>query len=111
MLACRAFLGASEAAGIPAAGKAIVTYAKPEERAMGHAINQAAVSLGMMIAPPLATFVLLRWGWRHAFIVTGVLGLLWIPLWHAVGRAPAAVAAQPRPHGLGGLRLTRNRSS
>jgi ACS family hexuronate transporter-like MFS transporter len=93
MLGCRALLGAAEAAGIPAAGKAIVTYAKPEERAMGHAINQAAVSLGMTIAAPLATFFLLGWGWRHAFIVTGVLGLLWIPLWRLVGGSPMPAGA------------------
>jgi ACS family hexuronate transporter-like MFS transporter len=85
MIACRALLGIAEAAGIPSAGKAIVTYAKAGERAVGHAMNQAAVSLGMILAPPLATFIWLRYGWRPAFVVTGVLGLLWIPLWRAIG--------------------------
>ena len=92
MIACRALLGIAEAAGIPAAGKAIVTYAKAGERAVGHAMNQAAVSLGMILAPPMATFIWLRSGWRAAFVVTGILGLAWIPLWRAVGRdAPVAV--------------------
>jgi ACS family hexuronate transporter-like MFS transporter len=44
-------------------------------------MNQAAVSLGLVLAPGLATFITVRSGWRHAFIVTGALGLLWIPMW------------------------------
>jgi ACS family hexuronate transporter-like MFS transporter len=93
LFACRVVLGIAEAAGIPAAGKAIVTWMKPGERAIGHAMNQAAVSVGSMLAPALATWVALHFGgWRTAFIVTGTLGLLWIPLWRAVGNVPAPVA-------------------
>jgi ACS family hexuronate transporter-like MFS transporter len=91
---CRAVLGASEAAGIPAAGKAIYRYLKPPERALGNAANQMAVSLGMVLAPPVATWIAVRSGWRAAFIVTGVSGLAWIPLWHwASTRAPLAPPA------------------
>jgi ACS family hexuronate transporter-like MFS transporter len=95
LIACRVLLGIAEAAGIPAAGKAIATLVKPGERAIGHAMNQAAVSLGSMIAPLLAAWIALHWGgWRMAFIVTGSLGLLWIPLWRAVAGPAAAVATQ-----------------
>ncbi|MGA2117735.1 MAG: MFS transporter [Bryobacteraceae bacterium] len=81
LVACRAILGMAEAAGIPAAGKAIYQYLRPAERALGNALNQAGVSLGMLLAPPLATWIALRYGWRRAFVATGTLGLLWIPLW------------------------------
>lgn len=87
LVGCRAVLGAAEAAGIPAAGKAIHQYLKPAERALGNALNQAAVSLGLMLAPPVATWLAVRYGWRQAFVVTGILGLLWIPLWNLVGGA------------------------
>jgi ACS family hexuronate transporter-like MFS transporter len=98
LVGCRAVLGVAEAAGIPAAGKAIHQYLRPGERALGNAVNQAGVSLGSVIAPLLATWIALRSGWRNAFLVTGVLGLAWIPLWlWASRRAPAAPApAQPR---------------
>jgi ACS family hexuronate transporter-like MFS transporter len=98
LVGCRAVLGAAEAAGIPAAGKAIHHYLRPGERALGNAVNQAGVSLGSVVAPLLATWIFVRSGWRHAFVVTGVLGLAWIPLWLWVSRrAPAAPApAQPR---------------
>src|SRR5207253_1256935 len=40
-------------------------------------------------------WVLHRWGWRDAFILTGGLGLLWIPLWRAVGGSQRPMARVP----------------
>jgi len=88
---CRAVLGVAEAAGIPAAGKAIHQYLRPAERALGNAVNQAGVSLGSIVAPPLALWLAVRGGWRAAFAITGVLGLAWIPLWNWVSRRSSAV--------------------
>jgi len=103
LLGCRGVLGMSEAAGIPGAGKAIHRYLLPAERALGNAWNQAGVSLGLIVAPPVATWIAMRYGWRHAFVVTGALGLLWIPLWNLTSRAaePGVRAAVPAtlPHG------------
>jgi ACS family hexuronate transporter-like MFS transporter len=86
LLGCRAVLGVAEAGGIPSAGKAIHTYLRPKERAVGNAVNQAGVSLGAILAPPIATWVAVRYGWRMAFVLTGVLGLLWIPVWNWAAR-------------------------
>ena len=93
LVACRAVLGVAEAAGIPAAGKAIATYTKAGERAVGHAMNQAAVSVGWALSPILATGLALPGGWRTRFIVTGTLGLLWIPLWLITGRTRVPIEA------------------
>ncbi|MBK9169505.1 MAG: MFS transporter [Bryobacterales bacterium] len=81
LVACRGVLGVAEAGGIPASGKAIARFLRPEERALGHSLNQVAVSLGLMAAPPLSLALAIHFHWRAAFLVTGVLGLLWIPLW------------------------------
>jgi MFS transporter, ACS family, hexuronate transporter len=108
LVGCRAVLGTAEAAGIPAAGKAIHQYLRPGERALGNAVNQAGVSLGSVVAPLLATWIALRSGWRHAFVVTGVLGLAWLPLWLWVSRrAPAA--SGPGPRRVADLALLRDR--
>jgi len=92
--ALRFLLGAAEAGGIPAAGKAIHQYLQPAERALGNAVNQAGVSLGAILAPPLATWIAVTRGWRSAFVVTGVLGLLWIPLWNFAARRAGAAPAR-----------------
>ncbi len=97
---CRAVLGVAEAAGIPAAGKAIHQYLKPGERALGNAVNQAAVSLGMLLAPPVATWILVHSGWRQAFVATGFIGLLWIPVWLRITPRAAAAGPDARPSGI-----------
>lgn len=96
LVICRAVLGLAEAGGIPAAAKAIHQYLRPAERSLGNALNQTGVSVGIMAATPLATVLALWKGWRSAFIVTGLLGLLWIPLWNGVARlVPAATLPKP----------------
>jgi ACS family hexuronate transporter-like MFS transporter len=84
LLLCRAMLGVAEAGGIPAAGKAIQQYLHPSERALGNSLNQVGVSLGLILAPLVATWLAVQYGWRAAFMATAVLGFLWIPLWRSV---------------------------
>jgi MFS transporter, ACS family, hexuronate transporter len=112
LLGCRSVLGLAEAAGIPAVGKAIHLYLRPPERALGNAVNQAAVSLGAILAPPVAAWIALRYGWRHAFVFTGVLGLLWIPVWYwgaGKWRAAADNENQEVRAAAGAIRILRDR--
>lgn len=96
LLACRAALGAAEGGGIPATAKGFALYLLPGERAMGTALNQVGITLGMMAAPLLVGVLASVYGWRSAFVATGVAGFAWIPLWWFVVRlvpAPPAGAA------------------
>src|SRR4029078_882587 len=91
LLACRTILGAAEAAGIPAAGKASAPYLKPRELALGTAFNQVGITLGSVAAPLIVAAMAPRYGWRSTFALCGVLGLLWIPLsLFTATRPPAA---------------------
>lgn len=81
LVACRVWLGAAEAAVIPANAKANGLYVEPSQRALGAAMGQVGLAAGMAFAPLLASFVSPRYGWRSAFVAAGVLGFLWIPLW------------------------------
>ena len=107
LIGCRAVLGVAEAGGIPSAGKAIHTYLRPPERAVGNAINQAGVMLGAILAPPIATWIAIRYGWRMAFVLTGVLGLLWIPVWNWAARHSPATSKTS--FGAGHAELLRDR--
>jgi MFS transporter, ACS family, hexuronate transporter len=93
LLTCRTVLGAAESSGVPAVGKALHRYLPGKELALGNALSQIGLSVGAILAPPLATWFALRHGWRSAFVFTGVAGLCWIPLWLWV--ACSAPAAQP----------------
>jgi MFS transporter, ACS family, hexuronate transporter len=90
LLTTRAVLGMAESAGIPNSGKANATYLKSSELAFGTGMNQIGISLGAIAAPLIMATLAPRYGWRSGFILSGVLGLAWIPLWRIMARrAPA----------------------
>ena len=104
LLACRTVLGAAEAAGIPAAGKANATYLEPRELALGTAFNQVGITLGSVAAPLIVTLMQPRYGWRSTFALCGALGFLWIPLWLFTSkRVPGVSAESPAREGGGSL--------
>jgi ACS family hexuronate transporter-like MFS transporter len=84
LLGWRAVLGAGESAGMPALAKANALHLRPNEFGLSLAVNSIGVTLGAAAAPLLVAAVLPRFGWRAVFLLTGALGLLWIPLWNLI---------------------------
>ncbi|MFL6352245.1 MAG: MFS transporter [Bryobacteraceae bacterium] len=115
LVMCRAALGIGESAGVPAVGKLNGVYLQPEERALGAAVNQIGLSVGLAIAP-LWIGIAKAYGWRTPFVITGLLGFLWIPVWLAVSRSippqhGSAESEPPDSHGgREGFSLLRDRS-
>src|SRR5271165_5025024 len=77
----RFLLGAGESANWPAATKAVSEWFPKRERALATAFFDSGSSIGGAIAPFLILWVYFRWGWRPAFAVPGMLGLLWLLAW------------------------------
>lgn len=73
----RLVLGASESAGVPAAGKLNAAYLEPKNRAIGAAMTQVGLSIAGIAAPFLMGHMS---AWRQPFYVCAALGLAWIPL-------------------------------
>jgi ACS family hexuronate transporter-like MFS transporter len=86
LMGCRAALGLGESAGIPAVAKAGAMYLPAEERSLGSALSQVGLSLGGVLAVLVGTPLEEKHGWRFPFVLIGLLGLLWIPLWLVVSR-------------------------
>ena len=86
--ACRFMLGLSEPANWPAAAKAIAEWFPASKRALGVGIFNAGSSVGSAIAPPMVAWLSLRYGWRSAFVVTGVMGLVWMVFWLILYQPP-----------------------
>ncbi|MFL6449317.1 MAG: MFS transporter [Bryobacteraceae bacterium] len=94
---CRSALAAGESAGVPSVGKVNGIYLKPGEHALGAALNQIGLSIGLALAP-VWTAMAMTYSWRRPFVVTGILSLLWIPVWLIVNRlipARTETAAPP----------------
>ncbi len=105
----RGLLGASEAAAIPAGMKAISEWFGGADRSKAVGWFNAGTSLGAMLAPPLTVALTLAYGWRSAFVATGLLGGIWAAMWLGLYRSPAG-QAQPKARSLRdgmGLLVTR----
>jgi ACS family hexuronate transporter-like MFS transporter len=79
--ALRFLLGLAEAGAVPASMRAISEWFPERERSMASGIFAAGTPGGILLAAPLVAFLTLSFGWRMAFIVTGLFGLLWLVPW------------------------------
>ena len=86
LVACRIGLGVAESGGIPAVAKMGALYLPADQRALGSALGQVGLTLGGTLAPLVGVGLAVKYGWRFPFLLTGVIGLLWIPLWWLVAR-------------------------
>jgi ACS family hexuronate transporter-like MFS transporter len=78
----RAVLGFGEGATFPGGLRMATDSLPPEKQARGIAIAYSGGSLGAMITPLVVTPIAVAWGWRFAFAVTALAGILWIVVWH-----------------------------
>lgn len=84
----RFLLGATEAANFPAMVKSVSEWFPVRERALAVGIANSGSAIGAAVAAPLISWVALTWGWRAAFLASGLIGALWVILWVAFYRAP-----------------------
>lgn len=86
----RFLLGIGEPGIFPAGMKASGEWFPRKLRGTAIGIFSSGSSIGAIIAAPLVVWMTTHLGWRAAFIIPGLVGLvLWLPLWLAVYRSPA----------------------
>ena len=85
----RGLLGFAEGSANPAGMKVVATWFPARERGFAGGFYNIGASVGTMLAPPLVAWAILTFNWRAAFVITGLLGLLWVVLWWFGFREPA----------------------
>jgi MFS transporter, ACS family, hexuronate transporter len=112
--ACRFVLGIGEAFNWPCALKVTERLLPEKDRPLANGIFNSGTALGAMLAPLVVTILTVRYGWRSAFIATGVLGFVWVVVWLAYTRpfAPKLKSSTLRTGDAPGvmLRILRKRS-
>lgn len=88
LAALRAALGFAEGTAHPGALKVVSEWFPAKERGMAGGIYNMGASAGSMLAPPLVVGAILLWNWRAAFVVVGLLALVWVVLWLALYHSP-----------------------
>ena len=81
LAACRFGLGLFEPGNWPAAAKAVSEWFPASRRALGIGIFNAGSSLGGAIGQPVVALLSIHYGWRGAFIATGLAGFVWLAAW------------------------------
>jgi MFS transporter, ACS family, hexuronate transporter len=91
-IVARGFLGVTEAGNFPAAIKSTAEWFPKRERALATGIFNSGANVGAILAPLTVPFIAAQWGWKWAFIITGMIGFVWLIFWYALYE-------HPRKHG------------
>jgi sugar phosphate permease len=81
MALIRFLFGMGEAGAFPIATRSLTRWMLPTERGFAQGATHAGSRLGGAITPALVVLIIVRYGWRAAFICCGALGLIWAVVW------------------------------
>ena len=81
LLITRIILGAGEGPSYSLAMTAASKWLPKEKRGIGISIISVGGPLGVAISAPILMNLIINYGWRSAFIATGVVGIIWIAVW------------------------------
>lgn len=84
----RVMLGLGEGGNFPTCIKSVATWFPVRDRALATGIFNSGSNIGGLLAPLIAAFVTVHWGWQTAFYITGLVGFVWVAVWLATYRAP-----------------------
>ena len=85
----RFWMGTGECGNYSGGVKTVTRLFSKAERTLAIGIFNGGSMVGATIAPPLIVLLLHRYGFRAAFLVPALCGMVWLPLWWwAHGREP-----------------------
>ena len=95
--AVRFMLGIGESGNFPSALKAVTEWFPKKERALATGLFNAGSNIGAIITPFIVAALTFSYGWRGAFVITGVVSSLWLVAWLALYRRPRESQQLSRP--------------
>ena len=81
LVALRLLLGVAESAVFPAGLAWLAKHVDERQRGLAAGIFVSGTKWGPAIASPLATWLILGYGWRTMFFLLGIGGLVWVIPW------------------------------
>jgi len=104
----RAIFGAGEGGNFPASIKTVAEWFPKKERALATGIFNSGSNLGAMICALIIPLILSEWnpseghslflglfhGWQMAFMITGVVGFIWLLFWSKLYGTPKELLAK-----------------
>lgn len=102
LLICRVILGAGEGPAFSVAAHAVYKWFPDEKRTLPTAILSQGSAFGVILAVPALNWIIVNHSWHYAFGALGLVGLMWVVAWFALGKegplvqTVAMAAADPR---------------
>jgi MFS family permease len=78
LIGARLVMGAGEATSIPSCGRIVREWMPAQERGVANAFWSAGSFVGPALGVVVVAALTTNWGWRIAFVVLAVLGLVWL---------------------------------
>ncbi|MEZ0600880.1 MFS transporter [Paraburkholderia sp. IW21] len=85
LIACRIVLGAGEGPAFALAIHATYKWFGNSKRNIPTAIVQQGANVGMLVAGPCLTWLMIHYDWHSAFLALGIVGVIWTVLWLLFG--------------------------
>ncbi|MGH7555945.1 MAG: MFS transporter, partial [Longimicrobiales bacterium] len=82
LIVIRFLFGTGEAGAFPGATRAFSRWLPSTERGFAQGITHSGARAAGAFTPALVTLIMVAWGWRAAFVVFGVLGIVWGVVWY-----------------------------
>src|ERR1019366_6392410 len=82
MLVIQVFFGMGEAGAFPIATRSLARWMRPTERGFAQGVTHAGSRLDAALTPPIVVLIMAKFGWRAAFLVFGLLGVVWSAVWY-----------------------------
>jgi len=105
LMICRIVLGAGEGPAFSVAAHAIYKWFPDEKRTLPTALLSQGSAFGVVLAVPALNWIIVNHSWHYAFGALGVVGLMWVAAWLALGKegplestSSSAVAEQKIPY-------------
>lgn len=90
--AVRSMFAVGEAGNFPASIKTVAEWFPKRERALATGIFNSGANIGAMIAALFVPWCMIHWGeaegWKLAYIITGLVGFLWLIFWFIFYNSP-----------------------
>jgi MFS family permease len=77
----RVALGFGEGATFPTATRAMQSWTPTGKRGFAQGVTHSFARLGNAVTPPIVVALMIWLSWRGAFVVLGVVSLVWVVVW------------------------------
>jgi MFS family permease len=89
LLGLRVILGVGESAAFPASSSIIAAHLPAHRKGFANGLVMSGTALGPAAGAFAGGLMMAAWGWRLAFVVFGLLSLLWLAPWALAARGQA----------------------